>query len=126
MDDDDVRNIHVLLSVIVASVAALIGMYNAITHEKTPSLFEQRLNWNEIVRKHGARQAFRRHLRMSTASFDKLLSYIKADLEVNERMASLRGGAILPEIKLYCTLRWLAGGSYSDIYMFAGNCRRQH
>jgi hypothetical protein len=26
----------------------------------------------------------------------------------------------MPKIRLYCTIRWLAGGSYSDIYMFAG------
>jgi hypothetical protein len=37
-----------------------------------------------------------------------------------ERMAELRGGAIIPETRLYCKIRWLAGSSYSDITMHAG------
>jgi hypothetical protein len=35
-------------------------------------------------------------------------------------MASLRGGTILPELCLYARLRYLAGGSYSDIQYFTG------
>jgi len=42
---------------------------------------------------------------------------------VNEQMAALRGGAIIPEIKLYCALCWLAGGSYSDVFFFCGISR---
>jgi hypothetical protein len=50
----------------------------------------------------------------------KLLGYIHDDLLVNSEMASLCGGAILPEIQLYCTLQHLAGGLYSDIQFFTG------
>jgi DDE superfamily endonuclease len=57
---------------------------------------------------------------MSHASFNKLLSYIRHNLEVDQVQGSQCGGAILPEIRLYCTIRWLTGGSYSDIYMFVG------
>ena len=32
-------------------------------------------------------------------------------------MVQLRGGVIIPEIALYCTLRYLAGGSYTDIFL---------
>jgi hypothetical protein len=32
----------------------------------------------------------------------------------------LRGGAIIPELCLYCTIRWLAGGSYTDIFFYCG------
>ena len=36
-------------------------------------------------------------------------------------MGSLRGGAIIPELCLHaCSLRYLAGGSYSDIKFFTG------
>jgi hypothetical protein len=35
-------------------------------------------------------------------------------------MAYLRGGVILPEVALYCTLRYIAGGSYSDVSFMAG------
>jgi hypothetical protein len=62
----------------------------------------------------------KQHLRMSHASFSKLLSYIRPELEVDLLQSSRRGQSIIPEIRLYCTLRWLAGGSYSDIYMFVG------
>jgi hypothetical protein len=52
---------------------------------------------------------------MSQESFEKLLSYICHDLEVNKTMANLCGGRILTEICLYVTLHWLAGGSYLDM-----------
>jgi hypothetical protein len=57
---------------------------------------------------------------MSLTSFNKLLGYSRDDLSVNEEMAMRRGGAIIPELCLYCTIRWLAGGSYSDIFHFCG------
>jgi hypothetical protein len=39
---------------------------------------------------------------------------------VNQHRANQRGGAILPEICLYVCIRFLAGGSYSDIRFFTG------
>ena len=58
----------------------------------------------------------KRHLRMLLTSFEKLLSFIRQSLEVDSAMAQLRGGVIIPEIVLYCTLRYIAGGSYTDIF----------
>ena len=46
------------------------------------------------------------HLHMSLTLFEKLLSFIRTSLKV-----------IIPEIALYCTLRYLAGGSYMDIFL---------
>jgi hypothetical protein len=58
---------------------------------------------------------------MSHASFSKLLAIIKEDdLIVNDAMASLRGDAIIPELCLYCTILWLVGGSYTDIFYYCG------
>jgi hypothetical protein len=45
------------------------------------------------MEKHGKRQFYRRHLRMKPKSFEKLLSYIKDDIQPDERMAAMRGGA---------------------------------
>ena len=70
--------------------------------------------------KHAGRQDLKRHLRMSHISFNQLLSFLRDKLEVDNRMASLRGGTILPELCLYARLRYLAGGSYSDIQYFTG------
>ena len=108
---------------IIVATAVLLALAGAARNHlvtRAPSLFEQRLIWDGIIERHGERANFRRHLRMRRDSFDKLLGYIRDDLEVDHHMAARRGGAILPEIRLYCTLRWLAGGSYTDVYMYVG------
>jgi DDE superfamily endonuclease len=55
-----------------------------------------------------------------SSKFNKLLSYIPPELKVDELQSARQGGAILPEIRLYCMLRWLASGSYSNNSMFTG------
>ncbi|KAI2489791.1 hypothetical protein MHU86_24785 [Fragilaria crotonensis] len=55
-----------------------------------PSLFEQRLVWDTFCSRHSARSDFARHIRMSHDSFNKLLSAIEKDLEVDGEMAKLR------------------------------------
>mmetsp|Transcript_5679 Transcript_5679/g.11819 ORF Transcript_5679/g.11819 Transcript_5679/m.11819 type:complete len:97 (+) Transcript_5679:328-618(+) len=48
--------------------------------------------------------------------FELLLSFVREKLIVNEKQSLRRGlSPIIPEIKLYCAVRWLAGGSYTDI-----------
>lgn len=88
--------------------------------QRPPSLFEQRLVWGTFCSRHSGRADFTRHIRMSHDSFNKLLSVLQQDLTVDREMAKLRGGAILPEVCLYVCLRYLAGGSYSDIKYFTG------
>jgi len=88
--------------------------------ERNPSIFEQRLAWNDFCELHISRGTFDRRLRMTKASFDKLLSYLVDYLWINETQADRRGGGITPELCLYCTIRWLAGGSYLDICDVAG------
>ena len=87
---------------------------------RSPSLFEQRCNWLHYCDKHHKKGTLKRRIRMSKASFYKLLGYIQSYLVVNEVMANMRGGPIIPELCLYCTLRWLAGGSYLDICDITG------
>jgi hypothetical protein len=57
---------------------------------------------------------------MMLTSFTKLLGYIHDSLLVDRDMASLCGGVIVLEIQLYCTLQYIAGGSYSNIQFFTG------
>jgi DDE superfamily endonuclease len=87
---------------------------------RAPSLFQQRLVWDLFCDRHGTRSDFTTHMRMSKASFYELLSLIRHDLEVDETRARSRGGAILPELCLYCCLRYCAGGLHSDIRYFIG------
>jgi hypothetical protein len=84
------------------------------------SLFLQRLNWERFVSINSGTPMFRRHIRMDYSSFEQLLGYIRDKISVKEDMAALRGGVIIPEVRLYAVLRWLAGGSYTDILYFCG------
>jgi hypothetical protein len=87
---------------------------------RNKSLIEQRMLWKEYCGRHYQRGALMRHLRMRKHSFDKLVVLLAKDLVVDAVAANKRGGAIVLEICLYCTLRYLAGGSYLDISDIAG------
>lgn len=118
-DDDDDDEICIMLNLLLlagTSYALIASMFPT----RNPSVLDQRRCWNEYLERHKNNPKLHRHLRMSLDSFNKLLSHIRADLEVNERMAFLRGGAIIPEVCLFVTLRFLAGGSYLDIYDLMG------
>jgi len=116
MEDEDLAVLTICLATFIISLAG----YVSLNLERNPSIFDQRLMWGKIVERHSHQFPFQRHLRMRMESFNLLLSYIRDELEVDKEMADKRGGPILPELCLYCTLRWLAGGSYSDIYLFVG------
>ena len=118
----DEEDKELLLSIGMMQVfLLLICLMASLIDVRAPPLPQQRLDWSDYVEKRNRDpEAFWRHLRMSYESFEKLLSYIRADLEVDHRMATLRGGPIMPEVCLFCTLRWLAGGTYLDIYDIAG------
>jgi DDE superfamily endonuclease len=106
----------VLLYLFVVSLGAMFF----VNEKRGPSNEYQRLKWKEYCKKHLGRGTFKRRLRMEKESFHILLSYVYHDLLVKEQYAGLRGGTIIPELCLYCTLRWLAGGSYLDIVDIAG------
>lgn len=87
---------------------------------RRPAMFDQRLQWDNFYAKYAGRHDFQRHLRMPAESFSKLVSFVSDKLAVNHEMAALRGGAIAAEVCVYSCLRYLAGGSYSDIRFFTG------
>jgi hypothetical protein len=68
----------------------------------SPSLFVQRLQWNNFCTLYGQRAEFKRHLQMTYESFTKLLASLDLKLQVDNKRASRRGGAILPEICCTC------------------------
>jgi hypothetical protein len=80
----------------------------------------RRCRWGEYVRLNKDKPLFHRHLRMTYDSFCLLLSQIREHIEQDESMAALRGGYVIPELKLYATIRYLSGASYSDICYFCG------
>jgi hypothetical protein len=115
-DDDDEELCFVALHLLRLCVSALY----LLPVPRNRSLIEQRLRWKEYCTRHQQRGTLFRRLRMRKDSFDKLVLLLAEDLVVDEVAASKRGGAIIPEICVYCTLRYLAGGSYLDISDIAG------
>ena len=120
-EDGQLPVLAILQVLLIAASAAYIS--KRARKSRNPSIAQQRLSWEKYCRQHVVAGTFKRRLRMEKESFDLLLSYIFQWLLVNEQMADLRGGTIIPELCLYCTLRWLAGGSYLDITDIAGISR---
>jgi DDE superfamily endonuclease len=115
--DEDSLEMATMLRVMLLSVGALLLL---IPDERKSPLYDQRLAWKEYSERHHQRGTFARRLRMKKESFEKLVGLIEEDLLVDEACANLRGGAIIPELCVYCTLRYLAGGSYLDVSDVAG------
>lgn len=108
--------LQLLLHLYLFTVAVLLSL----PEKRNPSLFDQRLAWEAYCFRHEKRGTLTRRLRMTKESFDKLLQMVESSLLVKETYANMRGGPIIPALCLYCTLRWLAGGSYLDIADIAG------
>jgi hypothetical protein len=85
--------------------------------QRAPPVAEQRLDWEAHRDLEVSRGLFRRLYRMELEDFELLVSLLRESLEVNEVKALNRSvaGAIIPELRLHCLIRWLAGGSYLDI-----------
>ena len=115
-DDEEIAEYHAALQVL----SLCVGVLYLFPVDRNRSLVEQRLLWDEYSSRHEQRGTLLRRLRMTKESFDKLVLLLAADLVVDEVEAKKRGAAIIPEICLYCTLRYLAGGSYLDISDIAG------
>ena len=94
------------------------SIFNLSPTSHRHSTFDQWLCWCTFVSHHAGRIELKRHLCMSMSSLDKLLSYIRESLKVDSNMAQLQGGEIILEISLYCTLCYLAEGSYTNIFFF--------
>jgi hypothetical protein len=108
---------------IAAHSLLLNTIYMAVSIEpsdRNPSIVEQRLVWDNFVGKYGTRPDFERSIRMKLISFEILLSFIRQELLVDDAQASKRGSPIIPELCLFCTIRYLSGGSYLDIRFLTG------
>ena len=83
-----------------------------------------RIDWDCHVRELLAEspQASENMCRMRLSSFNKLCCWIDPFVRVNPVKSRNRTGEkeIRTEVVLHCILRWLAGGSHSDIKVTAG------
>lgn len=115
-----IRAALLILLISISIAEFIIDIENSKKSRNRP-VFLQRLDWDTFVSQNHFRPLFRRHLRMDYSSFCKLLSLIDVhQKEVDPVMAFLRGGAVIKEMRLYATIRYLAGASYSDICFFCG------
>jgi hypothetical protein len=103
----------------LSTAATFLLTDNAEVRIKTS--FHQRMRWKKFVLNYQNQPLFCQHLRMTYTSFSKLLDRIKVLIDVDDNMAYKRGGEIIPEIHLYATIRYLAGASYLDIYVFVAS-----
>ena len=77
----------------------------------------ERLRWSTFARAQMARDPkdFVKSIRMPLEAFEALHEILEEFLSKNEEMGALRGGVIASELRLYVTIRFLAGGSMHDI-----------
>ena len=108
-DDDDEQDIDLLVvdyedTILLAAVHCHALYENnqrrLFYMRRSPSLFIQRLQWDKFCTCYSHRADFKRHLRMTYASFNKLLTCLNVQLQVDNERVNSRGGAILPEICL--------------------------
>ena len=120
-DDDHHEVLTFVTNMQQSAVAAYLAIETMGVSEMNPPVKQQRLCWSKFIEEKSRLRNFSRHLRMSMGSFDKLLSYLQPGLvDQTDKAVAARGGPIIPELRLYATLRYLAGGSYTDIHFFCG------
>ncbi|KUF83284.1 Far upstream element-binding protein 3 [Phytophthora nicotianae] len=103
---------------VVATVAAIASIRG------TPSdcVPRRRLNWGLHRQTLLLEGQFEQCYRMSAASFDRLLSFVRPGLLRDEIQSERRTGtdSITPENMLQMTISWLAGGSFHTTRCLAG------
>jgi len=73
------KNLPIILPILQA--ALLFFWLLESDSNRNPSIPQQRLVWQKLIADNGRRPMFRRHIRMSLRSFNKLFSYINRDWE---------------------------------------------
>ena len=120
--------LHGLMQIYIRKLLSFNLLINQMeTSTRGEAFFDQQMHFSNLMNKFtGNREhLFKHHLRMDKLSFLKLFDILHKDLCVNERMAKLRGGAVLPEVQIYCAICFLAGGSHLDIYEKVGISKPQ-
>jgi hypothetical protein len=96
------KTLYLVLNLLIYGVM----LTSQLLQKRDPSLFDQELMWTGYLECHTKRNGTFTHcLQIELDSFNKLLEFIREDLEVNHNMANLRGGPIFPELCLFCTIQ---------------------
>jgi hypothetical protein len=95
--DMDFQNVFLQQTRVAAFVPNSLSIAtNLASRIKSP--YQQHLLWANFVKNYKDKPLFHFHLQMNYESFCTLLEQIREYVEVDDNMASLRGGKISPEI----------------------------
>ena len=97
-------------------ISELDSVFDVSKKSRRKCIFDQCLSWHTFAQQHSVCPEFHRHLHMSFGSFEELVGLLQESLTVKQDMASLWGGANIPQLCVYVTLWYLAGRSYMDIF----------
>ncbi|CAJ1962474.1 unnamed protein product [Cylindrotheca closterium] len=90
-----------------------------LTQQQTrrPKYPTERVNWDEHLQKELYQNSFHRTYRMSYPSFMKLKGLLGDKIVLNGARSTASSGTapIIPQVVMACGIRWLAGGSPTDI-----------
>jgi hypothetical protein len=109
--------------------ATMYGYYTVVTDDSVESTDRKkrtkrveyvRIDMEAFMLQYINDPSFDVTIRMDRVTFKYLISLLEPALLVDDKMASSRGGAITPDMCVYLTLRYLAGGSFHDIKIHLG------
>lgn len=118
---EDSNSIPIITGMFIAAIGGL--WRRKIRNQRIsrrPRRIYRRLNWETHWNESINDPSFERDLRMKPASFVKLVDILKDSLQVDSKMAGLRGGEVSLPLCVYLTIRYLAGAPYIDIMRFLG------
>ena len=112
--NEDVGNERWFLMAVSFLWQAFEFMFNGTRNPATES---QQVNWREHRRKLIERRHFHRSYHVSPDLFNTLVEMLGNILVINKGKSYARSeaGPIIPKIRFYCLMRYLAGGSYLDM-----------
>jgi DDE superfamily endonuclease len=87
------------------------------------TILRNRLCWSDFIRQYtDSKLLFHRTIRMEIKSFKLLVTLLDPILDNCKEMSIIKGSDIYfsTEVYLFCTLRYLSGGSYLDIIALTG------
>jgi DDE superfamily endonuclease len=116
-DDSEEKSDCSIIGLFV-SYSNLYQLHNSETPLVTPRFTRvqyTRIDWDGYWHQYRNDPAFETLIRMKRESFLTLVELLRDDLTVDQDMALLRGGHVRPEMCLYMTLRYLAGGTGGDV-----------
>ena len=95
-------------------------LYASARNKRRVRWQHRRIDWDDHLEMTRHTEGFQRRYHMTEPSFDKLVSLLRADLQVDELQAIRAGGAdpITPEMTVAVGLRFLGGSITKDIEDF--------